>query len=172
MFPHDTDVLQVFLHPELVEEYPPILIESPGDTELDGEEPTDYFLGKLPENLERACWTWTADGGPYHDPGTAGNDYTALASVPGWKLGGWVPYVSFYPEPAERCSCGAPATLLLAISDYEDLAGPWLPRGDPGFSWAGRPGSAGTGIWGGRNGLMWLVACTTDPGHPILTYDE
>jgi hypothetical protein len=44
------------LHPELVEEYPPVTIEHPDDVDPDSEEFTAGLLGKLPEHLERACW--------------------------------------------------------------------------------------------------------------------
>jgi hypothetical protein len=70
------------LHPELVEEYPPVPIEHPDDIDPESEESADYLLEKLPEDLERACWTWAADGGPYHDVDETSNDYTELCSVP------------------------------------------------------------------------------------------
>jgi hypothetical protein len=163
------------LHPELVEEYPPVLITHPDEVDPDSEEFTGQLLGKLPEDLERACWAWTADSGPYHDEDDTGNDYTTLSGAPGWKLGGWVPYVGFAPEPAEHCACGAPTFLLLAALCFEEPGGPWQPREQPGFPWRGpdpETSNGPTGVWGGRNGQMWLMACTADPTHPILTYHE
>ncbi|WP_143094450.1 hypothetical protein [Streptacidiphilus jiangxiensis] len=155
------------LHPELVQEYPPITLTDPDEDDF-----RDGRLRILPAGLEEDCARWTATGEPRNDFDQ--HDYADHAGTPGWKMGGWLPNVGFWPPPAERCSCGAPTVLLLGATS-EALNGPWLPNGDPGFRWGdpedwddNRP----TGVWGGRGGQLWLLVCADDPTHPILTYAE
>jgi hypothetical protein len=161
------------LHPEIVREYPPISIDDPEEDDY-----AEFLLGHLPPELEIACARWTVPERPWDDGDERDyteQDYTEHCTVPGWKLGGWVPYVGFYPTPAERCACGAPTFLLLAATP-EDVQGPWLPARELEFRWRdpddGWSGNRPTGIWGGRNGQMYLVACQADPDHPVLVDTE
>lgn len=159
------------LHPELVREYPPISIDDP--------EEDDYaatLLGILPPELEHACARWTVPDRPWDDGDERDYylDYTEHCTVPGWKLGGWVPYVGFWPPPAEHCACGAPTFLLLAATG-EGIRGPWLPEREPEFRWGDScvwADNLPTAVWGGRNGRMYLLGCQADPNHPILVYAE
>ncbi|WP_051943581.1 hypothetical protein [Streptacidiphilus rugosus] len=171
LFTRDEDVdftpRPCVLHPESVEEHPPITLSEPG-----GDDFESAMLGILPPALERACAAWTADGEPRAEFDR--QDYSDHAGVPGWKLGGWLPHLGFFPLPDDHCVCGAPTFLLLGAT-FEALVGPWLPTMDPGFPWtdpeewdAGGP----TGVWCGRNGRLWLLGCTADPAHPVLTYSE
>lgn len=168
--PDDADNLvprTCVVHPELVQEYPPISIEEPQESGF-----AETMLGILPPHLELACALWTATGRPRENFDQ--HDYLDHCRVPGWKLGGWEPKVGLWPTPAKHCECGAPTFLLLGATS-EDLFGPWQPVDPPGFRWGdpddwddNRP----TDIWPGRNGLLWLLGCEADPTHPVLVYAE
>jgi hypothetical protein len=159
------------IHPETVVDLPPIARLRPRD--IDGSDDSRFLLGKLPAHLEKACLAWTVDGAP-PDRGDSWNSdrgYLRQARAPGWRLGGWMRDAGFFPKPAEYCDCGAPAFSLLDTTS-EGLGGPWQPVAEPEFSWidpddAKEGGHRAPGIWGGRNGELWLLACSADPSHTI-----
>lgn len=102
---------------------------------------------------------------------TAGTD-AKHASPAGSSAAGCATPVLF-PKPSEYCDCGAPAFSLLDTS-FEGLDGPWqqVAVAEPEFSWVDPDdeewsGHRSPGIWGGRNGELWLLACSADPSHPI-----
>lgn len=158
------------IHPETVVDFPPIAGLHPG--EFDGSADPGSLLGMLPEQLEQACLAWTVDGAPPDDESwNSDRGYRCQARVPGWKLGGWIRDCGFFPKPSEYCDCGAPAFSLLDTT-FEGLDGPWQPVAEPEFSWSDPDdeewgGHRSPGIWGGRDGELWLLACSADPSHPI-----
>lgn len=158
------------IHPETVEDFPPIACLHPG--EVDGSGDPGLLLGMLPAHLEQACLAWTIDGAPpYDEAWNSDRGYRRQVRVPGWKLGGWMRDAGFFPKPSERCDCGAPAFSLLDTT-FEGLDGPWQPAAEPEFPWIDPEdeewsGHRSPGIWGGRNGELWLLACSADPSHPI-----
>jgi hypothetical protein len=158
------------IHPERVADFPPIARLHPAD--LDGPSDPGSLLGILPAHLERACLGWTVDGAPPDDESwNSDRGYRCQARVPGWKLGGWIRESGSLPGPSAYCDCGAPAFSLLDTG-FEGLDGPWQPAAEPEFSWSDPHdeewgGHRAPGIWGGRNGELWLLACSADPSHPI-----
>jgi hypothetical protein len=154
------------VYPESVVDFPPISHTHPANIGDSGDH--SRLLGILPPQLERACMAWTVDGAPRDD-----NDrrYLRQARVPGWKLGGWIRDSGWFDWPADDCACGAPMFSLLDTT-FEGLDGPWQPVTEPEFSWKDPEdqewdGHRSPGVWGGRNGELWLLACSADSSHPI-----
>ncbi|MBR7835568.1 hypothetical protein KDL01_20000 [Actinospica durhamensis] len=160
------------IHPETVVDFPPI-----ARVQGDGCADPEFLYGVLPAPLEQACLAWTVDGAlPDEESWNSDRGYRCQARVPGWKLGGWIRDAGFYPEPSQYCDCGAPAFSLLDTT-FEGLDGPWQPVAEPEISWSDLDdgewdGQRSPGIWGGRNGDLWLLACSADSSHTIRAQVE
>ncbi|MBR7835274.1 hypothetical protein KDL01_18515 [Actinospica durhamensis] len=145
------------VHPEALMEFPPICNAGPDNRRAE-------LFGILPRDLELRLRQRDESG---TDEDVA---YFRLVAAPGWKLGGWE--ISM-PEPdhLRTCSCGAAMRPLLHVADGEGLDH-WPPNGEPDFPW-GDPSQwrdqEPTGVSIGRNGLYWVLACTADASHPLVT---
>lgn len=145
------------VHPESLMEFPPICNANAGSRRVE-------LSGLLPAELEQRL--------RQRDAAQADDDdeYFGLVEAPGWKLGGWE--ISM-PEPdhLRKCSCGADMRPLLHVADGEGLDH-WPPNVEPDFPW-GDPAQCRdqepTGVSIGRNGLYWILACTANATHPLVT---
>lgn len=138
--PEDDDEVKEFehiprrcvLHPELVREYPPISIDDPEESDF-----AETLLGILPPELELACARWTVPDRPWDDGNERDHteqDYTEHCTVPGWRLGGWVPTSASGPG-LPSTTRAAPRPSCCWRPPPKDIQGPWLPAGEPGFRW-------------------------------------
>jgi hypothetical protein len=145
------------VHPETLMEFPPICNAGPNNRRVE-------LFGILPADLEHRLRERDRAQTDKND------QYFRLVEAPGWKLGGWE--ISM-PEPdhLRTCPCGAPMRPLLHVADDEALDH-WPPNNEPDFTW-GDPTQwrdqepTGTSI--GRNGLYWILACTKDSTHELIT---
>ena len=112
------------LHPEVVTEFPPLNYD--GDYARE----RDLLPPLLPADLNDRVSAWVHPDEP--DLGEGVPHYWALATAPGWKLGGWADYAS-YPDRYARCRCGAPTRLVFDAMGAEGLEGWWQPIEPPGF---------------------------------------
>ena len=155
------------LHPEVITELPPLNVEGSDARER------DLVLPLLPAQLNDRLWAWRHPSEPELHEGWP--HYWALATAPGWKLGGWADYAS-YPARFARCRCGARTRLVADLMSAEGLDGWWQPSEAPEFPWKGAPRDWSfhepTGVRIGRDGFQALFGCTSDPTHPLITYSE
>ncbi|UWE12239.1 hypothetical protein [Actinacidiphila bryophytorum] len=159
--------LPCVLHPEVVTELPPL--------NYAGDDPTESELVPpiLPAELNERLSAWRHPSEPERPDGAS--HYWALATAPGWKLGGWADYAS-YPGRYARCPCGAQTRLVADLMSAEGLDSWWQPSAAPDFPWKGAPYDWSfhepTQLRLGRDGFQALFGCTADPGHPLITYIE
>lgn len=145
------------VHPEPLMEFPPICNAGPSNNGVE-------LFGILPADLEHRLRRRDQERIDEND------QYFRLVEAPGWKLGGWE--ISM-PEPdhLRTCPCGASMRPLLHVADGEAL-NHWVPKSEPDFTW-GDPtrwrDQEPTGTSIGRNGLYWILACTKDPTHELVT---
>lgn len=155
------------LHPEVIAELPPLNYD--GAYAEDRELLPPLLPAQLNEHLR--AWRHPAEG----ELREGWPHYSALATAPGWKLGGWADYAS-YPARYARCRCGAETHLLADLMSSEDLDGWWRPSEQPDLPWKGAPRDWSfhepTQVRLGRDGFQALFACTADPAHPLITYSE
>lgn len=155
------------LHPEVISELPPL--------NYDGSDASERELmpALLPAQLNDRLSTWRHPAESEHHGEWP--HYWALATAPGWKLGGWADYAS-YPGRYARCSCGAQTRLVADLMSAEGLDGWWQPSEPPDFTWKGAPRDWSfhepTQVRLGRDGFQALFGCTADPNHPLITYIE
>jgi hypothetical protein len=155
------------LHPEVIAELPPL--NYAGSCAFERE----LTPVLLPAQLNDRLSTWVHPAEPELDSG--GSHYWALATAPGWKLGGWADWPS-NPGQYARCQCGAQTRLVADLMSSEGLHTWWQPREPPGGAWGDAMCDWAfcepTDIRLCTDGLQALYGCTADPSHPLITYAE
>ena len=155
------------LHPEVISELPPLNFAGSDARERDLMPPL------LPAQLNDRLRAWRHPAEPELREGWP--HYWALATAPGWKLGGWADYAS-YPARYARCPCSAQTRLVADLMSAEGLDGWWQPNEPPDFPWNGAPRDWSlhepTQVRIGRDGFQALFGCTADPDHSLITYVE
>ncbi|CAM5462280.1 hypothetical protein [Streptomyces badius] len=139
------------LHPEQVVTYP--------------------YAGSLPARLEKKIAAWeekeerkAEKRGPDDELVTYHHD---LSIPQGCRVGGFPSWHTTDPHPMNCVTCAAPMLLLLTIdsNEWDGASGSWMPieeRAVPEHLRDRRP----TKLDVGRDGLLNILACPTEPGHP------
>ncbi|WP_405632895.1 hypothetical protein OG933_43160 [Streptomyces sp. NBC_00016] len=139
------------LHPEQVVTYP--------------------YAGLLPARLEKRIDAWeTAQErkAEKHDLDDELVTYHHDLSIPqGCRVGGFPSWHTTDPHPMNCEACAAPMALLLTIdsNEWDGAHGSWMPTEEWDVP-AQLRDRCPTKLTVGRDGLLNVFACPTEPGHP------
>ncbi|MFK0253153.1 hypothetical protein [Streptomyces sp. NPDC090445] len=90
-----------------------------------------------------------------------------LSIPPGCRVGGFPSWHTTDPHPMNCEACAAPMVLLLTIdsSEWDGGSGSWMPTEEQDVAEHLREPRP-TQLTIGRDGLLNIFACPTEPGHP------